>query len=140
MITSVRTYARARMNALGYKEWSDGFNSENIPRTKLDAAYHIETGVVRGTGIHQNNQDIEVPFTIRFFKAQGRDPKALIDQAETAADTVIAAFLKATNRLVNTNPKNISFQTFTLEPLADSNDNGVIVKIEFTALVVISTL
>lgn len=139
MISSVLSYARARLAVLGYQEWTDGFNFENIPKTRLDSVFHLTLGDSLGTDIGQDNQTIETPFTIRLFLAPNRNPKALIDQATQIADIVIADLLKASNRLTQTGIKTVWFNTMAIEPIANSNDNGVIIQFNFTALVVIST-
>jgi hypothetical protein len=54
-LTSVRPYFRTHCNALGFTEWMDGFNIENIPSTLIDMAYHI--GPPQTTGISNNQGD-----------------------------------------------------------------------------------
>ena len=139
MISGVKTYVRARLLSLGFTEWTDGFNFSNIPKTKLESSYHVELGVSTGTAVNQDNQHIETPFAIRLFKAPTLRPKALIDSGIIVADTVIADLIKAENRLTQTEIKNVWFNNMAIEPLDDSNDNGLIIKIDFTALVIIGT-
>lgn len=138
-LASVKTYARARMVALGYTEWSDGFNYHNIPAQRLGDVFHVEFGTASGSAQHHDCQEIEVPFTVRLFEPTGKDPKTLIDRAVAATDAVLAEMLAATNRLTQSGIKNVRFDTMTIEPLDDSNDNGVIAKISFSALVIVST-
>lgn len=138
-IAGVKAYARTRMLSLGYTEWTDGFNFANIPATQLNSRFHVELG--RSTGIKNNQQcqDIETEFTVRLFKTATSDPKRLIDSAAVIADTVIADLISASNRLTQTEIKTVRFNSMAIEPLDPSNDNGLTIRMIFTALVIIAT-
>jgi len=139
MIAEVQDYVRARMRELGYTEWTDGFNFENIPRTRLDTTFHIALGASAGVSNNQDHQIINSPFTVRIFGAQTRTPKDLIDAAVVRADAVIAKMINPRKRLVEISIKNVVFNLMEVEQLDESNDNGVIVRVEFTASVFLST-
>lgn len=139
MISGVKAYARLRMAALGYREHYDGFNFKNIPATQMDRLFHVELGESIGISNNQDSQDIETEFTIRIFRAAGSNPKTLIDNAVVLADTVIADLLKASNRLTQTEIKTVRFNLMAIEPNDLTNDNAIIVRMSFTALVIIST-
>lgn len=140
MIADVREYARSRLDVLGYDEWSDGFDFKDIPLTKLDESYHLELGSVRGVSNNQTSLVMECPFTVRLFISPSGDPKSLIDQGIDVADTVIADLMKSSNRTLYSGLQNIGFVGMTIEPLDQNNDNGVIIRIEFNAMVTISTI
>ena len=140
MIADVRTYARARLDSLGYTEWTDGFNFKNIPSTLLDTRYHLELLPVRGVSDSQQSQVMEAPVTVRLFKAAVRDARQTIDDGVSVGDTVIYEFLKASNRTSGASLKNVRFDSMAIEPLDETNDNGVIIKIDFTCHVEISTI
>lgn len=138
MISDVLGYARARMVSLGFVEWADGFNDANIPSVRLSKAFHVSLGLIQGVKNNQADQVVEVPFTIEAFQAPGRDTKARIDRAALLGDNILSDVMASANRLTQSGVKNISFRTMELRPLAESNDNGVILKLEFSALVIIS--
>lgn len=138
-ISAARGYLRARMTALGYTEWVDGFNFENIPATLLDTRFHLETGSMRGVSNNQDSQIVEIPITLRTFYAATRDPKTLIDDADSDAQTILSALLLGTNRLAYSGLQNLLFDTLDLEPLDKTNDNGIIMKIALRAVVLIAT-
>lgn len=138
-IASVKAYARARLSALGYTEWTDGFNWQNIPKTLLENRFHVELQPSVGISNNQDHQTIETQFTVRIFKAPTRDPKTLIDTGAGLADTVIADLLLASNRLTQTGIKTVRFNSMAVEPFDTSNDNSLVVVMVFTALVIIST-
>ena len=140
MITSVLSYARARLGVLGYTEHDDAFNFENAPKTKLDSLFHVELGDATG-GVHnQSHIELEVPFTVRVWKAPKRKTNTTRDEAIAAADSVVADLLKASNRTLQSGGlKNVRFERVGFNPLDESNDNGIITKLDFVAVVWIST-
>jgi len=127
------------MDALSYVEHYDGFNFENIPGTKFDTAYHIEMGVARGLSNNQNCQVTEVPYTVRAFFAGGADPKAVLETSIASGDAIVAEMIDPSNRLVQSGLKNVRFDSMSVEPVADSNDNSIVVKVDFTAMVITDT-
>lgn len=139
MISDVFDYARSRMKALGFKEWAGGFALDNVPRTILDGTYSVQMNQVTGLSVSQDGQELEVPFTVRIYSAPGRDPSGLIDSMISKVDLVVSDFLKASHRTLHAGVKNIGFNSMVLEQLANSNDNGVIGVINFSAFVLIST-
>lgn len=139
MIGDVFSYARTRLKAQGLTEWTGGFTFENIPKTKLDSVFHLDMGQARGAGNNQLTQTIEVPFTVRVFCSPAKDSRARIDDGIKRGDSVIADFIAAKNRFNQPGIKNISFDAMEIVNISKSNDNGVIVKIDFSALVLEST-
>jgi hypothetical protein len=136
----VLSYCRARLKTLGRVEHSDTFNFENVPKPRLQSAFHLELGQARGTKVSQDNQEGQTPVTVRLSFAPARATTPIRDAAIAFADSVIAEFINPKNRLTQTNSiKNVMYNTTTLEPLANSNDNGLIVNLNFTMLVIIST-
>ncbi len=141
MIAAVLTYASARMKALGYTEHKSTFNLDNIPRTKRDTVFHVEQNTVTpktvsGSGCY----DVNVPFTVRVFSGQSCESLADRDKLLEAGDTIIDDMVLATNAQTQTTGlKNVLFGSLTLEPLSGSNENSLILKIEFTGLVIKST-
>jgi len=140
MISSVKAYARSRLTLLGLTEWSDGFNFQNIPRTLLNNVFHVELRQCNGAGNNQGAQHIECPISVRLFMSQGIDPKTLIDDAIVRADAFISDMIMAQNRLTfDTCVKDVKFDALDIEPIDASNDNGIIIKVDFTVLVIIAT-
>lgn len=138
-IAAVKTYARARMDALGYTEHYDGFNNENIPSTSLDGAYHVELGQAVGISNNQNAQRLQVPFTVRAYFLGGADVKSRIDEAIAEGDDIIAAFIDPTNRLLTSGIHNVAVESFEVVPVNNSNDNSLVAIARFTALVIMDT-
>lgn len=125
------------MKALGFHEWTDAFNIENIPSTKIDRAYHLET--ISGSGVKQNQQDVELTteVSVRFFRKGFRTPADAIDQSLTHLDQVIKDILSPQVRLTQVGIKNITLSGFSLSPLDESNDNTILASVEFSVLTVL---
>ncbi len=137
-LDAVKTYVRARMLALGYTEWPDGFGFDNIPNTIMDDRWHMTYGSASTVKMNQQPLDIRWPFTLRLYRAGSRDPSAKIDQMVAAIDTTIKDLLAASNRTTYVGAlKNVFLESFRIEKLGNTNDNGVLGIIEFSALVVI---
>lgn len=130
-MTEVRTYFRARLNALNYREHPDGFNFENIPQTILDRSYHLEIGLITGSTANQETHNFSYPLTIRIFLKGFRDPAAKIDDAIGQAEVILADVLKPSNRLGVT-IKDVVPDTVQVIPLDGTNDNDMILQMDFT--------
>lgn len=136
----VKPYARARMKAIGERtEHTDGFNFENIASTELNKRYHVELLESRELSNNQDHLMLEQPFYLRIFKSATGKPKDLIDAVKLEIRAILDEFLKPANRLTQAAIKNIRYDSDLIEKLNTSNDNGVIGRIQFTALVIRST-
>ena len=136
-LVQIRPYFRARLNALAYVEWKDGFNFQNIPSTLLNRSYHIETISGSGVSLNQQDQVINQEVSVRVFFKGYRNPQDAIDSAMSSYQEILVSCLAPSNRLTQ-GFKNVLFSSMQLEPLADSNDNAVILSLTFTVLVIIS--
>ena len=138
MIAAVLPYARGRLEALGLTEWIDGFNAENIPSTQLDNTFMVDLGTITTRQMNQTDLVLEVPFIVTIFKSVIRDNNQRIDDAISSADSVIDEMLKVSNRLNQSVTgdylKDVKFSSMAIEPLNATDDNGVVVKMEFRAI------
>jgi len=132
-LAAVRPYFRTRLDALGYKEWSDGFNFANIPQTILDGSYHLEVGTAGGTKVGQLVTEIDFPITVRVFFQGYSDPRGRIDDAMAAADAILAEVLIESNSQGAT-IKAVLFDSVTVNPYDGSDDNDIILELVFTAV------
>lgn len=126
--SGAKPYARGLLTELGYTEWLDGFNFENIPRTMQNRAYHLELGQATATGINQDNHAGSVPLTVRLLLGGFRNPKTKIDDATALVERVVDTFVNPSNRLtqgVRNDGKlvNVRFVDKSIEPYGPSNDN-----------------
>jgi hypothetical protein len=136
-VTAIRPYFRTHMNALEYREWKDALNFENIPSTLLDRSYHIETiSGSRAGAYDQAKQDMLQDCRIRVFLKGFRTPADAVDDAMVRYDAILARVLDPTRRL-GTELKNIYLQSMAISPLNATNDNSVILELNFTCLIMI---
>jgi len=133
-LTAVLPLFRSRLDALGYKEWDDVFNIENIPSTILNNSYHLEVSPVSGAGISHRVQNASMSVTLRVFLKGYRDIKTARDEAILSADGILCDIVASGTRL-GTSVKNIIFDGYSLLPLDDSNDNAIIIEMNFTTFV-----
>jgi len=132
----VRGQFRGVMDGLGFREWSDGFNFENIPSSILDKAYHIEVGTITsGPSDHQAHRFL-MPMTLRVFFKGYRDPSFAIDDALTNANTILGGLLAPGFRLQVNDLKDIRPTSINALPLQLTNDNAVILEMGFVAYLI----
>ena len=130
--TAPRPYMRDLMDTLNYREWTDGFNFENIPSTIFDESYHLETGLVSGLPANQVVHQFDFPLTLRVFLKGFRDPASAIDDALLRADEINASVLSPSNRLSETTGiKDVVPGTVQVLPYDTTNDNAVILEMVF---------
>lgn len=140
-VASVLPYFRTRLKALGYKEWDGGFERDNIPKSILQDRFFLELGKGSATKFDQGDTEMRFPVKVMIFKPPGRDVNSIKDAAIAAGDAVLTACTSAANRLAAANGagfKNVMIDSFEVEQLSETNDNGCIVTMEFTVLVSIS--
>ncbi len=135
--SAVRSFFRTQMNGLKFKEWTDGFNFENIPSTTLHNAYHISSDSGQRRGIYNaSDQSFEVNVTIRVFKKGYRNPAQAIDDCMSSIDAITTDILDSGTRLGEV-IKNIYLDQYQILPLANSNDNSAILELTFVCLIII---
>jgi len=130
-LTDARSYLRDRLEALGYEEWRDGFNIENIPSTRLSDAFHIESGSVDSAASSHQPHSFNCNFTLRVWLNGYLDLAEAIDDAYEKAEAIYAEILLPANRLSST-IQDVVPNSFSVTPLAESNDNTV--QLEFSFL------
>ena len=130
-ISAVRQYFQTAMDELGYLEWKDGFNFEDVPENIVNKLYHITTGTVVGNSQNQTALDITYPVLLQVYFHGYRYPVDAIDESLTSGQEILC-------RLVN--PANANgevikdVQFISMEPLpkdAATNDNIVLLQMNF---------
>ena len=136
-LTAMKPYFRARLNALGLREWTDGFNFENIPANILDKSYHLEfPSGARVDAYDMTSNDITHDIVARVFFKGFRNPSQAIDAALLKYEQILESVLASENR-VGVAIKNIYLDSCQIRALSDSNDNAVILEITFSCLIII---
>lgn len=131
----VRPYFRKHLSSLNFKEWSDGFNIENIPSTVLDKSYHIESNTAQTVGSNQLAYTLTQRVVISIFRKGFRTPSMALDMLMNDVDDILDVVVDPTNRLT-TGIKNVKFVQFQAQPIAESNDNAVVMRLEFECMII----
>lgn len=136
-LINARQYFRTKLKSIGYKEWSDPLNVENIPSTILDKAFHIEHPSIDPISINQQSLDINHRINIKTFYKGFSEPQLAMDKALTELERILQAVMPAVSRLNISNVKNIIFQGAFPRALSQSNDNVVVLELNFVCLTVL---
>lgn len=135
-LTLVRPYFRTRLNALGYEEWPDGFDYEQIPETVIDESYHLTVGPISLVNTTHTVNEFSYPILLRVYLKGFRDPAAAIDDAVERGEAIICDVTKITNA-TQQGIKDVVFGSFEPVPKASTNDNIVLMDFSFTAKVIL---
>lgn len=138
MWSDVKPFFRTRLSSLGYtKEHTDGFNRDNIPSTLMHNTYFIELTSISGTKLDHDCQHTDVGVRVNIFRNGYRKPREAIDTALVDAQTIVADFVKISN-VNHPSIYNVVFDSLSIVPIDDSNDNSLIIEIELRAVVIFS--
>lgn len=135
--SSIRPYFAARLEALGFKEWRDGFTFENIPETILDRSFHVYLETISGGPINHTHQDITGLVVVRVFFRGYRDVTLAIDESISSTEAIVKEVCKVSNR-TSAGLLNVVFDGVDYEPLTSQNDNSVLTTMRFQAQVVLN--
>ena len=137
-LTGARSYLRGRANSFGLKEWSGGFNFENIPSTLINRSYHIQSGTGSGVKLNQNDQEITFSQTVRIFIKGYKDVSTAIDSAIKITEDLIKEAVSPKNRLTQSDGiKNIVLENFQFDADSASNDTLIIASVTFRIFTVL---
>jgi len=137
-MNQVRPYAITCMESLGYREHQDAFSVENIPSTLIDGSFHVVLGTSRQQSMHSHHVELVQPFIVQLFKQGYRDPQTRMDEGITESRTVIQTMLDTSRRTEGENIKNVTLRSADVDPLDATNDNAILFRFEFEALVLIN--
>lgn len=135
-LVNIYPYFRSRLNSLGFEEWKDGFNLNNIPKTIIDKSYHILTPDQSGGPSNQNHQDIENTVIISFFLKGFRNPTEAKERAMLDIERIVKDVCNIRNRTATL--LNVVYNGSTMEAINADDDNQVLVQLDFSAFVVLS--
>lgn len=132
-LTNVMPYFRTHLNALGYKEWKDALNYDNIPKSIRNKSYHIEVNPTTGVVLNQHVQEMNSNVSIRLFVKGFRNTTDRLETGLLYVEGIIKRLCDPDNRVTGI-IKNVYFNSMNIVPLDVTNDNSFIFEINFTAL------
>ena len=140
-LSTTRSYFRARLVSLGYKEWDDGFNFENIPENIIDKAFHIENFQTDFESSGNTGLEVRTRVITRVLFKGFRSVKDALDKCDDKVEAIIVEVLKPSNRLSGLDGlRDVRLDSIEKKPIAFSNDNTILVEITWTALINICLL
>lgn len=136
--SDVKPFFRTRLAALGYtREHYDGFNRDNIPASLMHNTFFLEITSISGVKLDHDCQHTDVGIRLNLFRNGYRKPREAIDSALVDAQTIVNDLVKIPN-VDHPNIYNVIFDSLGMIPIDDSNDNSLIMEIDFRAVVIFS--
>lgn len=136
-LASVRPYFRNALQSLGFIEHEDAFGLDNIGSNVLDGRFHLESGTVFSAAAPQVTHEFSYSITVRVFRKGFRNTLEAYDAIDLDAQAIYEVVLDTANRLteynIPTNIKDIIPESYVAVPLAETNDNAIILEMVFTA-------
>ena len=140
-LENVLPFFRTQLTALGYIEWDDSFNFDNIPSNLIDKRFHLELLGAQGIGNNQLDQEVSFPVTVRIFLKAFRDTSNARDDAVSRGQTILETVLKPEVRVGDFSDgiKNVVFDSMDIEGAIASNDNITVLTLAFSTTVFLDT-
>lgn len=126
-LQAVRPYISSRMIGLGFTEWEDPFNDQNIASNILDGAFHQVITTAENVGINNVSQAFDVSSEITVFFKGFREPKDAFTQSIIKSEEIVADLCNKKNHDASPLPITAVFiDSMRFEPYdVDSNDNVI---------------
>lgn len=124
------------MDGLGFTEYEDGFDFENVGENIIDRLYHLQVGNITLNTQNQTVIDINYPIAVRLYLKGFRDPASAVDDSISEGERIICDVV----RVANAHQANIKDVTFvSMEPLPkdELQDNIILLEMFFDARVVL---
>jgi len=137
MITSVRPYFKSIMKSLGFEEYRKSLEPDNVPKSLAKSIFHIKTDTISGVKQNQRDVETEVQVTVSFIEKGGRDEVSAYEAAEGVVQDIVRAALSPTTKAASPAVKRVSFNSATPEAWGVRNDNLLLCRVQFTALVIL---
>jgi hypothetical protein len=136
---SVRAYFQDVMRAVdpSLKEWQDAFSIDNIPSTILDYAWHFALNPFSYSGTAHTCLTFRCPVTLSVCLKGYRAPKDAVDTAARLADSIVREATRPVRRLNQPQIKNVLPSTISIRELGQTNDNVVVLEIQFICTVIV---
>jgi hypothetical protein len=136
-LTAVKPYFKTHLSALGFREWLDAFNSENIPSTLLNGSFHLALPSSSAVPQNQHSLDISQSVTVTIARKGYRSSSAAVDQLLEDTQQILCRLLDPKYRVTG-KLKNVLFDGSTVEALSQSNDNVALARLNFTCYIILN--
>ena len=134
----IKPYFRTQLAAVGYSnEHLEAVNLDNVPAVTLDRTYHILVAGSQGTKATLSDQTITANVIVSVFFAGWVSEIQAIDDATSAAEDILKSCVKISDRVTGLGTlRNVSFTGHSIQPIDGTNDNIMVLTLEFLTLLV----
>lgn len=134
----IKPYFRSQLAAVGYtSEHLEAVNLGNVPSVTLDRTFHILVSGSSNVSSNQSDQVISANVVVSVFYAGWQSEIEAIDTATSEAESILKSCVKISDRVSGTGTlRNVSFISHSVQPIDGTNDNIMVLTLEFNALCV----
>lgn len=134
----IKPYFRAQLAAVGYtSEHLEAVNLENVPSVTLDRTFHILVTGSQGVSASLSDQTISANVIVSVFYAGWVSEIQAIDDATAQAEAILKSCVKISDRVTGVGTlRNVSFTGHSVQPINGTNDNIMVLTLEFNTLCV----
>jgi hypothetical protein len=134
----IKPYFRAQLAAVGYvAEHLDAVNLDNVPSVTLDRTFHILVTGSQSRSASLSDQTLGASVVVSVFYAGWQSEIEAIDTATSEAEAILKSCVKISARTTGTGTlRNIEFVSHSVQPIDGTNDNIMVLTLEFNALCV----
>lgn len=134
----IKPYFRGRLSAVGFTtEHFEAVNLLNVPAVNIDRTFHILVSGSSGISATQSDQTVNASVVVSVFFAGWSNELQAIDDATDAAEDILKSCVKISERVTGVDTlRNVSFVSHSVSPVDGSNDNIMVLTLEFNALCV----
>lgn len=136
-LVDVRTYFKTKLNGLGFTQWTDAFDFQNIPNTVLDKNYFLETKTFSRISQNQIDLNLKCDVNVIVFLKGYRNLDTAYTESLSKALLIIKELTKISNAKTQSNIKNVNIESFDISPLDAASDNLFMINMSFSALLLI---
>jgi hypothetical protein len=130
-VDNFQKYFQDIFNSHGFREWEDAFNKDNIPKNILNKSYFMSYGITTVENSVPLEDNINIVIEC-FFKGY-RNPKEALDNAMVLCNSIRLEILNRESiaSFLEVNILAIDSVSQIPEPLNSSNDNSILITLEF---------
>lgn len=117
--------------SLGFDEWTDAFNIENIPNSRINKAFHMNISSITPANNDFSSLTLDSSLVVNWFLKGYRTPFDAKQESTKLIEQIIVKLCNVQNRTAN-GVANIILSNILPQEIDISNDNIVLVEMAFT--------
>lgn len=133
-MTTILPYFRGRLDLLGFTEWTDALNFDNIPSTLIASRYHLDQGTTTFSSQNQLCLEMVMPVTVRLFYKAFRNTGDGRDESNATAKNAILDISNPQSYASENEIAVINVSSYDLTEITADNDNLFVIEINFNVV------